>query len=330
MIDYLASRHNGGAMKTHDTDTDNDLLDLAMHYCGKEGIYPTPLPGFNVVRRDRTSEAIVGRYATLVCLVLQGEKKVWSGRRVFRYNPDHYLVSCVDVPATFQVTKATPQEPYVGLTLELQPALIYQILHESPMMEIQGEDFGGGFFVEKVTPDLANAFVRLMRCVRSTSDRTILAPAIVREIHYRLMNSRYGMKIRQLGVVGSRSQRIGKVVEHLQKEYAAPLRVTDLAHMANMSPSAFHLHFRRVTNMSPLQYQKQLRLQEARRLLSIEPTDAASVAYKVGYESPSQFSREYRRVFGQPPMRDMELLRRAPGNPAVEAADESSDARRSA
>jgi transcriptional regulator GlxA family with amidase domain len=125
------------------------------------------------------------------------------------------------------------------------------------------------------------------------------------------MNSGYGAKIRQLGVVGSKTQRIGKVVEHLQKEYAGQLKVTELAQMANMSSSAFHLHFRRVTNMSPLQYQKQIRLQEARRILSIETIDAASVAFRVGYESPSQFSREYRRLFGQPPMRDMEGLRMA-------------------
>jgi transcriptional regulator GlxA family with amidase domain len=125
------------------------------------------------------------------------------------------------------------------------------------------------------------------------------------------MNTRYGAKIRHLGIVGSKTQRIGKVVEHLQKEYAEQLRVKELARMANMSASAFHLHFRQVTNMSPLQYQKQIRLQEARRILSIETTDAASVAFRVGYESPSQFSREYRRLFGQPPMRDMEGLRMA-------------------
>jgi len=308
-------------MKTSDAGNTKNLLDMAMRYCKRDGMYATPLPGFKVVRRDRTSEALVGRYASLVCLVLQGEKKVWSGRKVFRYNPDNYLVSCVDVPATFQVTKATPQEPYIGLTLELQPSLIYEILHESSVVEIREEDFAGAFFVERVTPDLADAFARLMRLLESENDLKVLAPSIVREIHYRLMNSRYGAKIRQLGVVGSRSQRIAKVVEHLQKEYSAPLRVTDLARMANMSPSAFHLHFRQVTNMSPLQYQKQIRLQEARRLLSVEPTDAASVAFRVGYESPSQFSREYRRLFGRPPMKDIERLRATAGQGAISGAD---------
>lgn len=296
-------------MKNENAVITNDLLSMAIKYCGREGNYPTSQAGFRVIRRDRTTEAIPGKYATLVCLVLQGEKKVWSGGRVFRYNPENYLVSCVDVPAIFQVTKASPQQPYIGLTLELQPSVVYEILHESSPMEIREEESDGGFFVEKVTPELADAFARLLKSMESKNELKVLGPSIVREIHYRLMNSRYGTKIRQLGVVGSKTQRISKVVEHLQTEYAEPLKVTDLARMANMSPSAFHLHFRQVTNMSPLQYQKQIRLQEARRILSIETTDAASVAFKVGYESPSQFSREYRRLFGQPPIRDVERSR---------------------
>jgi AraC-like DNA-binding protein len=302
-------------MKAPARDGAKDLLALAMQYCGREGNHTTPLPGFRVVRRDKTSEAIPGRYSSLVCLVLQGEKKVWSGRNVFRYNPEHYLVSCVDVPAIFQVTKASPEQPYVGLTLELQPSIVYEILHESPIEEIREDDSKGGFFVERVTEELADAFIRLMNALEDKSELRVLAPSIIREIHFRLMNSRYGMKIRQLGIVGSRSQRIGNVVDHLQKEYSAPMKVAELARMANMSPSAFHLHFRQVTNMSPLQYQKQIRLQEARRILSVETTDAASVAFKVGYESPSQFSREYRRLFGEPPMRDMERLRMVGAHP---------------
>ena len=289
--------------------TTKTLLDLAMKYCSREGSHPTALPALKVVRRDRTSDAVPGRYAALVCLVLQGEKKVWSGRKVFRYNPDNYLVSCVDVPAIFQVTKASPEHPYVGLTLELQPSVVYEILHDSTLMEIREEDSAGGFYVEKVTAELADAFARLMKSLEDKDELRVLSPSIVREIHYRLMHSRFGSKIRQLGVVGSKMQRIGKVVDHLQREYAGALKVADLARMANMSPSAFHLHFRQVTNMSPLQYQKHIRLQEARRILSVETADAASVAFKVGYESPSQFSREYRRLFGQPPIRDMERLR---------------------
>ena len=291
-----------------------ELLGLAMKYCTREGIHDTPLQGFKVVRRDSTLEATPGRYAALACLVLQGEKRVWSGKRIFRYDPEHYLVSCVDVPAIFELSKASPQKPYVGLTLELQPSIVYDILQGSPGLEVSERQPGGGFFVEQVTPELADAFVRLLRSLGNESDVKILAPSIVREIHYRLMSSRFGAKIRQLGVVGSKAQRIGKVVDHLQKEYAAPLRVITLAQMANMSPSAFHMHFRHVTNMSPLQYQKQIRLQEARRMLSVETLDAASVAFKVGYESPSQFSREYRRLFGQPPIRDVDRLRTAGGD----------------
>jgi AraC-like DNA-binding protein len=285
------------------------LLATALRYCHQEGIHPTDLPGLRVIRRDKTTEASPGMYTPIVCLVLQGEKRVWSGNKVYSYNPANYLVSCLDVPATVQVVKASAKEPYVGLTLELQPSVVYEILHETSPTEMQKEKTGGGFFVEKVTVELAEAFARLLKTLENRNDLRVLAPSIIREIHYRLMSSRYGTKIRQLGVVGSRTQRISKVLERLRKDYASPLRVADLAGMANMSPSAFHLHFRQVTSMSPLQYQKQIRLQEARRLLSIETIDAASVAYQVGYESPSQFSREYRRLFGQPPMRDLDRLR---------------------
>jgi AraC-like DNA-binding protein len=286
-----------------------ELLTLAMNYCSREGTHATPLQGLMVVRRDTTSEATPGKYATVACFVLQGEKRVWNGNRVFRYNPEKYLVSCVDVPTIYEVSKASPREPYVGLTLEIQPSIVYDILQSSPGMEVEDRTPGGGFFVEQVTPELADAVTRLLRSLGDPADVKILAPSIVREIHYRLMSSRFGSRIRQLGVVGSRAQRIGTVVDHLQKEYAAPLKVATLARMANMSPSAFHLHFRHLTNMSPLQYQKQIRLQEARRLLSVGSADAASVAFEVGYESPSQFSREYRRLFGQSPMRDLERLR---------------------
>lgn len=285
------------------------LLATALRYCNEEGNHPTDLPELRVIRRDKTTEASPGMYTPIVCLVLQGEKRVWSGEKVYCYNPANYLVSCLDVPATVQVVKASAKEPYVGLTLELQPSVVYEILRETSPTELQTVKTGGGFFVEKVTVELAEAFARLLKTLENKNDVKVLAPSIIREIHYRLMSSRYGAMIRQLGMVGSKTQRISKVLEHLRKDYASPLRVADLAGMANMSPSAFHLHFRQVTSMSPLQYQKQIRLQEARRLLSIETIDAASVAYQVGYESASQFSREYRRLFGQPPMRDVDRLR---------------------
>lgn len=296
-------------MKTSGAEYNKSLLSTALKHCKGEGTHPTPLPELTVIRRDRTTEATPGMYTPAVCFVLQGEKDVWSGNKVYRYNPTSYLVSCIDIPATAQVVGASSRQPFICLKLELQPSIVYDILQGTSPAEIQNEEPEGGFFVEKVTAELADAFSRLMRTLENTNDLKVLAPSIVREIHYRLMKSRFGTKIRQLGVVGSKTQRIGKVLDQLRKEYAAPLRVTDLARMASMSPSSFHLHFRQVTSMSPLQYQKQIRLQEARRLLSIETLDAASVAFKVGYESPSQFSREYRRLFGQPPMRDMDRLR---------------------
>jgi hypothetical protein len=190
----------------------NDLLEMVMPYCRREGNHATPLSTLKVVRRDKTTEAMPGRYASLVCVVLQGEKKVWSGKRVYKYNSENYLVSCVDVPATFQVTDATEQRPYIGLTLELQPSIIYEILHNTSLGDAPKEPSSGGFYVEQVTEEIADAFTRLMRTLRNDNDRKVLTPSIVREIHYRLMNSNYGGKIRQLGVVGSKTQTISKVV----------------------------------------------------------------------------------------------------------------------
>ena len=307
--------------KTSETALATSLLSMALRYCTGEGTNATPLPGLTVVRRDRILQATPGMYSPEVCFVLQGEKAVWTGNRVYHYNPTNYLVSCVDIPAIAEVVAASTSHPFVCLKLELQASIVYEILQETSPSEIRSGEAEGGFYVEKVTPELAGAFARLMATLENKNDLRVLAPSIIREIHYRLMSSRFGAMIRQLGVVGSKTQKIGRVVEHLQKDYATPLRVAELAHMANMSPSTFHLHFRQVTSMSPLQYQKHIRLQEARRLLSIETTDAASVAFQVGYESPSQFGREYRRLFGQPPMRHVELLREA----SVKRADGKSE-----
>ena len=285
------------------------LVSQALTHCKKEGSNQTAIEGLTIYREDRTTKARPGLYNPIVCLVLQGEKRVWSGKKVLHYNPENYLVSCIDVPALFQVVKATKKQPFIGLTLTLDPSIIYRILQSMPPVETNQQETQGGMYVEKVSSDLRHAFGRLIGSLDDENDRRILAPSIIEEIHYRLLSSRFGAKIRQLGVVGSKTQRISKVLDHLQKDFAAPLRIAELAEMANMSPSAFHLHFRHVTNMSPLQYQKQIRLQEARRLLTVEEMDATSAAFRVGYESPSQFSREYRRLFGQPPMRDVEQLR---------------------
>jgi AraC-like DNA-binding protein len=297
-------------MKPSGTPNAEGLLAAALRQCNDIGVHPTALQGLKVIRREQTTDPLPVVYGPCVCFVLQGEKNVWSGNKVYRYNPSTYLVSCLDIPVTSQLSVASPARPFVCLMLDLQPSLVYEILQETfPNARPQPAEAEGGLYVETVTPELADAFGRLLRTLGSANDVKVLSPSIVREIHYRLMDSRFGARVRQLGVVGSKTQRIGKVVAQMRKDYAAPLKVTELARMANMSPSAFHQHFREVTNMSPLQYQKHIRLQEARRLLSTQATDAASVAYQVGYESPSQFSREYRRLFGAPPMRDVEQLR---------------------
>src|ERR1700690_95854 len=202
-------------MKTTGTDITKNLLATALQYCKSAGTHPTPLTGLSVIRRDRTTDATPGMYNPVVCFVLQGEKDVWTGNKVYRYNPTNYLVSCMDIPATAQVVVASSRQPFICLKLELQPSVVYDILQEGSLPEIRREEPEGGFFVEKVTVELADAFARLMRTLEGKNDLKVLAPPIIREIHYRLMSSRYGAKIRQLGVVGSKTQRIGKVVDHL-------------------------------------------------------------------------------------------------------------------
>ena len=289
--------------------TSKRLLETALWYCETEGLHPTPLRELSMFRMDRRTEVAPAMYHPSLCFVVQGEKDVWTGKKLYRYDPDHYLVSCLDLPATAQVVEASPKQPFVCLILELQPSVVYEILQASRLGGIQNQGSGGEMFVEKVTPELADAIGRLVGILKNNDELELLAPSIVREIHFRLMISRFGVKVRQLGIVGSKTQRIGTVINQLRKDFATPVRVSELARVAGMSLSTFHLHFRHATNMSPLQYQKQIRLQEARRLLSVEILDAASVAFKVGYESPSQFSREYKRLFGEPPMRDMDRLR---------------------
>lgn len=286
------------------------ILERALRYAETTGTHPTPLSTLWVIRRDGKTEAVPGTYSPSVCLVLQGEKVAWAGDRMYRYDSANYLVSGVDLPATAQITSATPSRPFICLKLELQPSIVYDILQETTRgAGRMTQKTSALIYVDEVDAVLRDAFDRLLRTLDDPNELGILSPLIVREIHYRLMSSRFGSKVQQLGVIGSSTQRIVKAIERLRMDYAMPLRIVDLAELVNMSPSSFHHHFRQVTHMSPLQYQKQLRLQEARRLLSIETTDAASVAFQVGYESPSQFSREYRRLFGESPIRDKERLR---------------------
>ena len=268
-----------------------------------------PRPAF--FRADAPEPRLSMVYDPALVLVAQGAKQVILGDEVYRYDESNYLLSAFDLPAHCQVVEASAARPYLCVKLCLDMDLLRELLASAP--DTLPGPTGLGLAVSPLDPGLLDAVLRLVRLLETPDDLAVLGPLAEREILYRLLTGPQGDRLRQRAVAGSRSQQVARAIEWLRRHYHRPLRVGDLAAEVAMSPSSLHHHFRAITAMSPLQFQKQLRLQEARRLLMSEPGDVASVAHRVGYESPSQFSREYSRQFGAPPSRDLEQLRRSLG-----------------
>jgi AraC-like DNA-binding protein len=233
------------------------------------------------------------------------------GPNAYRYDPEQYLVVSVDVPVTSQVVDASPSRPYLCMVLDLDPSTLGSMLLESGT---SAEDRvpPPGMMVSRLTPELRDAAIRLISLLDAPRDLAALAPLAEREILYRLLTGEQGVMLRQIALGDSKLRRVARAIDWIRRHFREPFRIEKLAAEAAMSPSALHAHFKTVTAMSPLQYQKQLRLQEARLLMMGNAMDAARAAYEVGYESPSQFSREYRRLFGNPPARDIARLKQAP------------------
>lgn len=280
-----------------------DLIAIAKRHAPAGGFVSTALPELQIVRSARPSEPVHAVLRPSLCLLLQGAKEVTVAGRVYRYSAGEHLVSTVDLPTTGEVVQATPREPYLCVVIGIEPTLVYEILQSAP--RAIGVSSQPGLFVGRTDGAMTDAVARLLRCLDSAGDRAVLAPGILREIVYRLLNGPFGAIVAELGMDGSRTQRIARAIAHLKNRFAEPLRVEELARLARMSSSTFHDHFRRITTLSPLQYQKMLRLQEARRLLVADGAGAADIGFRVGYQSPSQFSREYSRVFGHPPSVDL-------------------------
>jgi AraC-like DNA-binding protein len=244
-------------------------------------------------------------------LTAQGAKRVVLGDDVYVYDAHHFLITSLDLPAVWQVINASREKPYLGLVLKLDRREMSQLMADSNLPPPRAQQSSRGMATGEVTLPLLTAFQRLIDLLAEPKDIPMLAPIIQREILYRLLVSDQGARLRQVASAGSQSQQIARAIDWLKSHFTGTLRIEDLATQINMSPSSFHHHFRVLTAMSPLQYQKWLRLNEARRLMLTERSDAATAALQVGYESPSQFSREYRRLFGAPPLRDIERLRTA-------------------
>lgn len=273
------------------------------------GIARTPIPGLTTVRTAAPSGLVYAISRPLICLVVQGSKHVTMGTRGFSFSADDSLLITADVPTVSQITRASIAAPYLSLVLELDPAVIADLT--ARMEAVSGAD-PSPVRVDPTDAEVADAALRLMRLIDRPASVPVLQAQLVREMHYWLLAGRHGTAIRRLGWPEGHVQRVARAVAVLRAEFARPLPVERLAAVAGMSPSSFHKHFRGVTSLSPLQLQKHLRLIEARRLMLSEGASASSAAFAVGYESVPQFTREYSRLFGLPPVRDTKAVRSRP------------------
>lgn len=269
----------------------------------------TAVPGLSLFRRDEPTEPITGMYEPSICLVAQGAKRVVLGDDTYIYNAHRYLITSVHLPTVVQIIEASPEKPYLGLKLIFDQREISQLMADSNLPPPRPQQSSRGMATGEITLPLLTAFQRLIDLLAEPQDIPILAPIIQREIIYRLLVGDQGKRLRQIASAGSQSHQIARAINWLKGNFTQALRIDDLATHVGMSSSTFHHHFRSMTALSPLQFQKQLRLQEARRLMLSEHLDAASASFQVGYESPSQFSRDYSRLFGSPPLRDIVKLR---------------------
>jgi AraC-like DNA-binding protein len=275
----------------------------------KEGLLVTAIPGVSLARRDAPTQPMSSLYEPSICVIAQGVKRVLLGNDTYVFDSHQFLLTAVDLPTVVQILHASREQPYLSLLVQLDPRELAQLMADSHLPQPQAQPASRGMATGAVTVLLLSACQRLLDLLAAPQDIPILAPLIQQEILYRLLVGEQGARLRQVASAGSPSQQIAQAIAWLKRHYTRPLRIEDLAAHVHMSPSTFHQHFRTLTAMSPLQYQKWLRLNEARRLMLMERLDAATAAFEVGYESPSQFSREYRRVFGASPWRDITSLR---------------------
>lgn len=286
-----------------------ELAELMKRYSRQDGVHETDIPSLFFIRESHVAEPVYGVYKPSFCVIVQGEKEVLLSKERFRYSSADYLVASVNLPVTGQVINASTAAPYLALKLEFTPSQVLEVLSDSDIQARPEKNAKRAMFVSKIEPSLLDAVVRLASLLDNPRDIPVLAPIFTKEILYRVLQGPHGGVLEQIAIEGSYTYRIKDVIEHIMKYYNRTFRVEELADIANMSVSSLHRHFKAVTAMSPIQFQKQLRLQEARRLLLTKSTDAADAAFRVGYESPSQFSREYSRMFGFAPREDIKRLR---------------------
>jgi AraC-like DNA-binding protein len=270
----------------------------------------TPVEGVLISKVERPAPPSASMTGTVLALIAQGTKRLALGDRVYEYRAGQYLVASVDLPVTGHFTEASPERPALGIGLTLQPEIIAELLLRAGPGDLPRA--GGappGIAVSDAPEELLDAVLRLVRLLDRPRDRAVLAPLAIREILWHVIAGPQGAVVRQLGLADSSLSHVARAVRWIRDNYRRPFRVEEVARLSGMSVSAFYRNFQAVTAMSPIQFQKQIRLQEARLLLATHPTDIARVGHRVGYDSASQFSREYRRQFGAPPSRDAARIR---------------------
>ncbi|MCG0008025.1 AraC family transcriptional regulator [Vibrio parahaemolyticus] len=285
------------------------LAKLIDRWTGDANQYDTPISGLRFSRWTTPTPPTSYTHNPSICLIAQGRKRVLLGEESFIYDANHFLISSVDLPIIANIIEASEEQPYLGLIMELDLTEISQLIVDSELAFTQAKEAQKGIAVGELSESLLDAFVRLAELLDEGQNIIILAPIIKREIFYRLLMSEQGTRLHQIVTAGSHSHQIAKAIDWLKNNFVKPLSVGDLASYTGMSKSLFYTHFRSMTSMTPLQFQKKLRLSEARRLMLTENLDAMAATFKVGYESPSQFSREYSRLFGAPPSKDIKSLR---------------------
>ncbi|MFB4393277.1 MULTISPECIES: AraC family transcriptional regulator N-terminal domain-containing protein [unclassified Pseudomonas] len=290
-----------------------ELAGLIQRHAGELYGPPSAVESLYLSSYQENVRSVPGLALPALCLLAQGSKSLFLGDEQYAYDPLHYMVVSVAMPISGVKLDASPQNPALGLRLDLDAAEISQLIAESGPMLVPNMPSGRGLYVERLDPHLLDAILRLVRLLDTPRDIPMLAPLIRREILYRLLRGPQGYRLYEIALANSQTHRVSQAITWLNNHFHLPLRIDDLAREVNLSTSTLHHRFKAVTSMSPLQYQKQLRLQEARRLMLNDGLEAAVAGYKVGYESPSQFSREYSRLYGAPPIRDVARLRSSAG-----------------
>jgi AraC-like DNA-binding protein len=290
----------------------SEMVDIVSRHATDDGEHTTSIDGLIFGRRTSPTQLLHTSAQPCFALVLQGEKSLTLGDEVYRYGVGDYLVISIELPVLSQVTRASETTPLLGFGMAINPDRLKEVMGNANVARSATPDDIRGVAVNKAAPDLLDASLRLLRLLDAPQDIPVLTPLIEGEILYRLLTGPFGPRLRQIAITETPSNRIAAAIAWLKENFMRPLRIEELADRVGMSVSSLHHQFKAVTAMTPMHYQKQLRLHEARRLMLVELLDVGSAGYAVGYQSPSQFSREYTRLYGKSPLRDVGGLRLAP------------------